>query len=139
VWFVARSRLFRHTSGHTRNTSSDNVAAMSSRGESGQASVELVALLPLLVVLGAGLWQVALAGQAIWAGAAAARAGARAEAVAGDAEAAARRVVPARLREGLRVRVDDEGAVEVRVPVRALAGEAVLWTATHTATFVPQR
>ena len=127
-------------SGHPRNTFSVNVAAMSPRDEPGQASVELVALLPLLVVLAAGLWQVALAGQAIWAGSAAARAGARAEAVGGDAEVAARRVVPERLRDGLRVRVDDDsGAVEVRVPVRVLSGDAVVWTASHTATFEAQR
>ena len=112
---------------------------MSLRDESGQASVELVALLPLLAVLGAGLWQVALAGQAVWAGSAAARAGARAEAVGGDADEAARRVVPSRLRSGLRVRVDDSGAVEVRVPVRVLSGDAVLWTVGHTATFEAQR
>lgn len=107
--------------------------------EDGQASVELVALLPLLAVLAAGLWQAALAGQAVWAGSAAARAGARAAAVGGDAEAAARHVVPARLRVALRVRVAEDGAVSTRVPVRALAGDKVLWTATHTARFEAQR
>jgi len=107
--------------------------------ETGQASVELVALLPLVVALAAGLWQVALVGQAIWAGSAAARAGARAEAVGGDADAAARRVVPSRLRSGLRIRTEDEGAVEVRIPIRVLTGDTVLWTATHRATFERQR
>lgn len=34
--------------------------------ESGQASVELVALLPLVVVLAALLWQAVVAGQAVW-------------------------------------------------------------------------
>jgi hypothetical protein len=99
--------------------------------EAGQATVEFVALLPLLVALAAGLWHVALAGQALWAGSAAARAGARAEAVGGDADRAARRVLPSRLREASRVRVDDEGAVEVRVPV-------LLWRVSHRARFEPQ-
>ena len=115
-----------------------NVAVMRFR-ESGQASVELVALLPFVVLLAAGLWQAALAGQAIWAGSAAARAGARAEAVGGDAERAALRLVPSRLRDAARVRAEDDGSVEVRIPVRALGAGAVLWTATHRATFEPQR
>ena len=112
---------------------------MASRDSSGQASVELVALLPLLAVLAAGLWQATLCGQAIWAGSAAARVGARASAVGADARSAAVRVVPAHLRAGTRVREVGEGAVEVRIPVRVLAGRAVLWTATHRATFEPQR
>jgi hypothetical protein len=107
--------------------------------ENGQASVELVALIPLVAILAAGLWQAALAGQAVWAGSAAARSGARAAAVGGDVDAAARRVVPRRLRRGMRVRTDDEGAVEVRIPVRLLTGRTVLWTATHRAYFEAQR
>ena len=50
----------------------------------GQATVELVALLPSLAVLLAALWQAALAGQAVWAVTAAARAAARADAVGGE-------------------------------------------------------
>ena len=57
----------------------------------GQASVELVALLPLVVALLAGLWQAAVAGHAAWAAAGAAQAAARAVAVGADARAAARR------------------------------------------------
>jgi hypothetical protein len=105
---------------------------------SGQASVELVALLPVVVVLGFGLWHGVLAGQAVWAASAAARAGARAAAVGGDAEQAALTTLPSRLRDGARVRLDDDGATEVRVPVR-VAGRIVLWTATHRARFAPQR
>lgn len=98
-----------------------------------------MALLPFVAVVAAGLWQAALCGQAVWAGAAAARAGARASAVGGEVEHAARRVLPARLRAGTRVRESDDGAVEVRIPVRVLAGDAVLWTVVHRARFEDQR
>jgi len=53
------------------------------RREVGQASVETVALLPLVVLVGALLWQAVVAGQALWLSAAAARAAARAAAVGG--------------------------------------------------------
>ena len=53
------------------------------RGQTGQASVETVALLPLVVVVGALLWQAVVAGQALWLSGAAARAAARAAAVGG--------------------------------------------------------
>ena len=53
------------------------------RGQTGQAAVETVALLPLVVLVGALLWQAAVAGQALWLSAAAARAAARAAAVGG--------------------------------------------------------
>ena len=110
------------------------------RSSSGQASVELVALLPFVVVVAAGLWQAALCGQAVWAGAAAARAGARASAVGADVDRAALRVLPARLRPGARVLVSDsDGAVEIRVPVRVLTGDTVLWMAVHRARFEDQR
>ncbi len=88
------------------------------RSTTGQASVELVALLPLIALLAVGAWQLAVAGHAIWAAEAAARAAARAEAVGGDAEAAARaRLTPA-LDATVRVRRDDDGwiRVSVRVP-----------------------
>src|SRR5919107_2227349 len=69
--------------------------------ERGQATVELVALLPLVALLAGLLWQAAVAGQAIWLAGSAARAAARASAVGADARAAARRVLPARLEPGL--------------------------------------
>ena len=77
-------------------------ARRSRPGELGQATVELVALLPLMVVLGAVLWQAVLAGQAIWFAGSAARAAARASAIGADARAAARRVLPDHLEDGLR-------------------------------------
>ena len=55
---------------------------MTFRGDQqGQAAVELVAVLPVLVALFFGLWQVALLGHASWSAAAAARAAARAHAL----------------------------------------------------------
>src|SRR6266516_6113710 len=92
------------------------------RGEDGQASVELAALLPLVVLVGAVLWQAVVAGQAVWLSGAAARAAARAAAVGGDEQAAARATLPPRLQEGLRVRGDGgaggHGGAGVRVAVR---------------------
>ncbi|MEA2226926.1 MAG: hypothetical protein QOF04_556, partial [Solirubrobacteraceae bacterium] len=49
-------------------------------GERGQATVELVALLPLLMLVALAAWQGVVAGQAIWLSGSAARAAARAEA-----------------------------------------------------------
>src|SRR4051794_41705767 len=77
--------------------------------ERGQATVELVGVLPLVVVLGFAVWQAAVAGQALWMAGAAARAAARAAAVGTDPEAAARAVLPPRLEDGLRVRAQDDG------------------------------
>jgi hypothetical protein len=93
-------------------------------GERGQASVELVALLPLIAVLGLVLWQAVVAGQAVWLAGSAARVAARAEAVGGDGGEAARGVLPGALRHGLRVRPDARGgvAVAIRVPAVLVPG-----------------
>lgn len=90
------------------------------RAQDGQASVELVAALPFVLLLAALLWQCALAGHAAWLAAHAARAGARAEAVDGDVRAAARSALPEALERGLEVERDD-GRVSVRVRVPLLA------------------
>ncbi len=63
-------------------------------GQSGQASVEFVAVLPLLLAAGAIAWQLALAGHTAWMSAHAARAGARADAVGWDARVAAASALP---------------------------------------------
>jgi Flp pilus assembly protein TadG len=109
------------------------------RSQRGQATVELVALIPLLVLLAAGVWQAAVLGHVAWSAGAAARAGSRAAAVGGDARAAALRVVPAAARAAARVREARDGAVSVTVPVRAVAGGATLARVTSTARFEPQR
>jgi Flp pilus assembly protein TadG len=107
-------------------------------GQNGQAAVELVALLPVLAALLAGLWQVALVGHASWSAAAAARAAARAEALGLDARAAARAHLPAPLEHGLRVR-EKGGDVTVTVRVPSVLGGAGLGHASARAAFAVQR
>jgi hypothetical protein len=107
-------------------------------GQRGQASVEMAALLPLVVVVGAVLWQAVVAGQALWLSGSAARAAARAAAVGGDAEAAARGTLPRRLADGVRVRAGDHGVrVAIRVPA-VLTGGSVA-TIESRAAFPEQR
>lgn len=89
--------------------------------EGGQAAIELVALLPLIVVVVALLCQLALAGHATWAAGAAARAAARADAVGHDTRRAARDALPADLRRGLQVSEGDDGGVRVHVDIPAVA------------------
>jgi len=81
----------------------------------GQASVELVAVLPLLAALALALGHLALAGYALWSAADAARAGARAAHVGGDAVAVAERAVPAPFVARAR-REAGEVTVRVRAP-----------------------
>jgi hypothetical protein len=114
------------------------VRSRDGKGELGQASVELVALLPLIALLAALLWQAVVAGQAIWVSGAAARAAARAGAVGGDRVQAARQALPARLERGLRVRSDRDGAVAVVVGVPAVIGAWRLGTVRASARFEPQ-
>jgi hypothetical protein len=106
-------------------------------GQQGQASVELVTLLPLIALVGALLWQAVVAGQALWLAGAAARAAARAAAVggAGAAEPAARAALPPRLAHGLAVRTD-AGGRSVRVTLRipsVLTGGALTTTDARAA------
>lgn len=89
--------------------------------ERGQASVELVAILPLLVACALIGAQALSAGWALWSAGNAARAGARAEHVGGDAERAARRALPPRLRDEARIAGPDAHRDEIRVNVRAPA------------------
>jgi hypothetical protein len=91
-------------------------------GEKGTASIELVAAVPFLLLALAVAAQIALAGQALWSASVAARAGARAALVGADAKAAARRTLPAAMRDGAVVEEEDGGggAVSVKVPVPIL-------------------
>lgn len=85
--------------------------------ERGQASVELIAVLPAVLLVGLLVWQLAVAGHAAWATANAARVAARAVAVERDAEKAARSALPGTLERGLRVRRRENGLVEVGVRI----------------------
>jgi hypothetical protein len=85
------------------------------RSERGQASVELVAVLPFAILLAALAVQLAIVGYGLWTSAGAARAGARAAHVGGDPQAAARSAVPEQLRRGFEARGDPLD-VSLRVP-----------------------
>ena len=91
-------------------------ASRSWNGEEGTASVELIAVVPFLLLALLAAAQIALAGQALWAAGVAARAGARASLVGGDATAAARRTLPPSMREGSKVEDSEGVAVQVAVP-----------------------
>jgi hypothetical protein len=91
-------------------------AGEAAHGEEGTASVELVAVVPFLLLALLAAAQIALAGQALWSASVAARAGARAALVGGDASAAARSALPPSMRDGARVEEDQGVAVRVVVP-----------------------
>jgi TadE-like protein len=113
-------------------------SAGSARASHGQATVELVALLPVIAALLVALWQAALAGHAAWAANAAARAAARAHAVGADPRRAAREHLPGSLEPGLRVKAHDDGEVELSIRVPRLPGVPALGRARATARFAPQ-
>jgi Flp pilus assembly protein TadG len=96
----------------------------SAHDERGQASIELVAAVPVLLILGAIAWQLALAGHAAWMAASAARAGARADLVGGNPGAAVRSVLPKSMERGLRVERRGGAGVTVSVAVPLLFGGA---------------
>jgi hypothetical protein len=108
------------------------------RAQEGQASVELVALLPLLALVAFALWQAVVTGQALWLAGTAARAAARAEALGADPAAAARAVLPPRLEDGLRVRAADDGAIRVTLRIPAVFTDGAVASTNARARFVPQ-
>ena len=85
----------------------------------GQASVETVAIVPVVLLAALVAWQVVLTGHTLWLCAGAARAAARAEAVGLSPERAARSALPESLERGLSVeRKPGRGVrVGVRVPI----------------------
>jgi len=105
---------------------------------SGQASIELVALLPLVAVAAVLAWQIALAGHAMWMVAGAARAAARAHALGTDEDAAARAALPGALRRGVRVDDTADGGVAVRLGVPRVVGGGQLLSISARARFAPQ-
>jgi hypothetical protein len=90
-------------------------ATGSSSREDGTASVELIGAVPFLLLAVLVAAQIGFAGYALWSAGIAARAGARAGLVGGDAGRAARKALPGGLRVG--ADVSDEDGVSVRVPV----------------------
>ena len=85
--------------------------------ERAQASAELIAIVPLLLVSAVALAQTLVAGWALLSAGEAARSAARTAHVGGDAEAAARHALPGLLEPG---QIEVDGA-RVRVEVRAPA------------------
>ena len=83
--------------------------------ESGQASVEAVAVLPLVILAALVSWQIVIAGHTLWLAAGAARAAARADTVGASPERAARSALPATMERGLAVERLREGGVRVEV------------------------
>jgi hypothetical protein len=106
--------------------------------DAGQATVEFVALLPLVVTVLALAWQAVLAGHAAWAASTSARAAARAAALGADPALAARAHLPARLEAGLRVARPRPGLVEVSVRIPQLLPQVGLGRVAGTARFRPQ-
>ena len=105
----------------------------------GQASVELVALLPLLVVVALLAWQAVVAGQAIWLSGAAARAAARATALGDDPTAAARASLPGALSRGARASSRSDGSISLSLAIPSVVGHARLATVHARARFAPQQ
>jgi hypothetical protein len=106
--------------------------------ERGQAAVELVAILPVIVAIVALAWQAVIAGQAVWEARVAARAAARAHAVGADAAAAARAHLPQRLENDLRVHTTDDGDVRVTVRVPTILPAIRLGRISASSHFRPQ-
>jgi cystathionine beta-lyase/cystathionine gamma-synthase len=78
----------------------------------------MVAVIPFLLLAVLVAAQIGLAGHALWSAGVAARAGARAALVGGDAAVAARRALPPTMRDGSEV--SGEGGVSVRVVIPKL-------------------
>jgi hypothetical protein len=92
------------------------MASRPQTSRAGQASVELVAILPALAVSLVLAAQTVVVGWALWSAGNAARAGARAEQVGSDASSAARQALPGSLRQGAVIHSSDGVRVKVRVP-----------------------
>jgi hypothetical protein len=128
----------------TRRVPAPSAAAPPRRGlararcASGQASVELVATLPVVLLILAFGWQAVLAGQAIWHARVAARAAARAHSFGADAEHAARAHLPRSLEPGLRVTTHASGDVRVSIRVPSVLPSLGLGRVGATSHFRPQ-
>ena len=88
--------------------------------ESGQASVEAVAVVPAVVLAAVVAWQLVLTGHTLWLCAGAAHAASRADTVGLSPERAARSALPESLERGLSVERRAEGGVRVTVRVPLL-------------------
>jgi hypothetical protein len=87
-------------------------------GQSGQATVELVAVLPVLGLIVMLAWQALVAGQTWWLAGTAAREAARAQALGSDPAAAARRVLPRDAQ--VATATSRDGSIRIRLDVPAV-------------------
>ena len=117
----------------------DATRAQRTESERGQASVELLGVLPALLLVVLVAWQFALAGHAAWLAGNAARVAARAGAVGADPARAARRAVPSRLRHDLVVAERDGDRVDVRVPIPVILGGSDSQLRVGASAALPQR
>ena len=88
--------------------------------QGGQASIELVGMVPVVLLLGAVAWQLALTGHTAWLTANAARVAARADAVGRETRTAARSALPRSFEDELEVSRLQGGGVRVSVAVPLL-------------------
>jgi pilus assembly protein CpaE len=110
------------------------------REDTGQASVELLALLPALGLIAALAFQALLAGETWWLASVAAREGARASALGRDPTGAATAAVPRAFRPSrITVSSTDDATVTVKVPIRSLIAGVPLGSAVGRARMEPQR
>jgi hypothetical protein len=108
--------------------------------DTGQASVELLALLPALGLIIALAFQALLAGETWWLASVAAREGARASALGHDVQDAATAAVPSAFRPSrVTVSSSSDATVTVKVPIPALVGGLSLGSAVGRARMEPQR
>jgi hypothetical protein len=88
------------------------------RDESGQASFEVLGMLPFLLLVALASWQLMLGAWACTQASNAARTASRVHGRGGDERKAARGAVSKPLREGMRIRRDgDRVTVRVRIPI----------------------
>ena len=90
--------------------------------DQGQASIELLGVLPLLGVVALAAWQLVVLGESWWLAGVAARAAGRAAVVGTDTRAAARAALPDGWGGRVAVRVGDGSALVVRVSVPMVIG-----------------
>jgi hypothetical protein len=111
--------------------------------DAGQASVELLALLPALGLIIALAFQALLAGETWWLASVAAREGARASALGRDPVEAASSAVPSFFRPSSgsvdASTSEDDATVTVRLPIPTLVGGLRIGSAVGHARMEPQR
>lgn len=104
------------------------------RDQRGQAAIEFVGLLPLLLVAAMFAWQILIVGYTATSTTNAARTASRVATRDGDAEKAATEALPGVLREGAKAKVDGTRVtLEVAVPILMPGVRAGSWKITKAA------